>query len=159
MTGPDRTTEEETGPLTATSILFLCGLNAIRSPMAEALARALLPADVYIVSAGVKSGERDPFVDAVLAEKGLGLGARLPRCFDELEDGFFELIVTMAPEAHHVALDATRADAVRIEFWPMPDPSATEGTREQILGAYRELRDRLERKIRERFGLPDQPAA
>ncbi len=43
-----------------TSILFVCGKNAIRSPMAELLARTLLPANIYIASAGVKRGERDP---------------------------------------------------------------------------------------------------
>ena len=61
------------------SVQFVCGMNAIRSPMAEALARSLLPASTYVVSAGVRSGERDPFVDVVLAEKGLNLGTRRPR--------------------------------------------------------------------------------
>ncbi|RVB54654.1 protein-tyrosine-phosphatase, partial [Mesorhizobium sp. M7A.F.Ca.CA.002.03.2.1] len=56
------------------SILFLCGMNAVRSPMAEQLARRMLPATVFVASAGVRAGERDPFVDAVLAEEDLTLG-------------------------------------------------------------------------------------
>ena len=52
------------------SILFLCGMNSIRSPMAEAIAKAALPSTVYIASAGVRAGERDPFVDSVLSEHG-----------------------------------------------------------------------------------------
>ncbi|TIR90064.1 MAG: low molecular weight phosphatase family protein, partial [Mesorhizobium sp.] len=87
------------------SILFVCGMNAVRSPMAEQLARRMLPATTFVASAGVRSGERDPFVDAVLAEEGLTLGERQPRTLDELEDDYFDLIVTLAPEAHHAALE------------------------------------------------------
>jgi hypothetical protein len=39
-----------------------------------------------------------------------------------------------------------------VEYWPTADPSAIEGTREQRLAAYREVRDQLTGRIRERFG-------
>jgi protein-tyrosine-phosphatase len=133
------------------SVLFVCGMNAIRSPMAEALARSLLPPSTYVVSAGIRGGERDPFVDVVLAEKGLGLGARKPQGLEELADGYFDLIVTMAPEAHHTVLDATGSQAVDVEFWPMPDPSVVTGSRQQILDAYRDVRERIEARIRQRM--------
>jgi protein-tyrosine-phosphatase len=133
------------------SVLFVCGMNAIRSPMAEAIARSILPPSTYIASAGVRSGQRDPFVDAVLSEKGLDLGERRPQRFDDLEDSYFDLIVTMAPEAHHVALDATGTSSVDVEFWPMPDPSAAAGSRDQILDAYRDVFRRIEARIRERL--------
>lgn len=134
------------------SVLFLCGMNAIRSPMAEMLARRVLPSTVYVASAGVRRGERDPFVDAVLAEEGLDLADRQPRTLDDLEDDYFDLIVTLAPEAHHTALEATRSSSVDVEYWPMPDPSIATGSREQILEAYRDLRERLKRRLAERFG-------
>lgn len=133
------------------SVLFLCGQNVIRSPIAEQLARAALPRSVFVASAGIRPGERDPFVDAVLAERGLSLGNRLPQQLDELEDAYFDLIVTLAPEAHHAALELTRSAAVDVEYWPMPDPTTATGTREQILEAYRDVAARLERRIRERF--------
>ena len=134
------------------SVLFLCGMNSIRSPMAEALAKELLPATVYIASAGVRQGQRDPFVDTILAERGLSLGDRQPQRDEDLEDGYFDLIVTMAPEAHHVALDATGTASVEVEFWPMPDPSVVTGSREQILDAYRDVLKRIEDRIAKRFG-------
>ena len=133
------------------SILFLCGMNSIRSPMAEAIAKASLPSTVYIASAGVRAGERDPFVDSVLSEHGLDLGTRRPQLYDDLEDDYFDLIVTMAPEAHHMALDAMGTQSVEIEFWPMPDPSVATGTREQILDAYRDLYRRIVKRLSERF--------
>ena len=135
------------------SVLFLCGLNAIRSPMAEALARRILPSTVYVASAGVRHGERDPFVDAVLAEEGLALADRQPQALDELEDEYFDLIVTLAPEAHHRALEATRSSSVEVEYWPMPDPTIASGTRAQILDAYRDVRDRLRHRLEERFAI------
>lgn len=133
------------------SVLFMCGMNAIRSPMAEVLAKALLPAGTYIASAGVKTGERDPFVDVVLDELGLNAGRHEPQTLDQLEDDYFDLIVTLAPEAHHTALELTRSLAVDVEYWPTADPTAAIGTREQIVSAYRDVRDHLETLIRHRL--------
>jgi protein-tyrosine-phosphatase len=141
------------------AILFVCGMNAIRSPMAEVIARTLLPAGTYVASAGVRPGERDPFVDAVLDEMGLSLGKRQPQTLDELEDDYFDMVVTLAPEAHHAALELTRSSAVEVVYWPMPDPTVATGTREQILGAYREVRDRLKRLIEERLLSRERPSA
>jgi len=135
------------------SVLFLCGQNSIRSPLAEALAKRMLPKSIFIASAGVRSGPRDPFVDAVLAEKNLALENWLPRRLEELEDTYFDLIVTLAPEAHHTALELTRTMPVEVEYWPTLDPSAVEGTREQIMAAYRDVRDALAEQIAKRFGL------
>ena len=125
------------------AILFMCGLNAIRSPMAEAMARGMLPQGTYIASAGVRAGERNPFVDVVLDEIGLSLGRRQPQTLEELEDDFFDIIITLSPEAHHAALELTRANAIEVIYWPTMDPSATDGTRDQVLDAYREVRDYL----------------
>lgn len=133
------------------SLLFLCGRNAIRSPMAELLAQRILPTTTFITSAGVKPGTRDPFVDVVLAEDNLSLGDRNPQLFNDLEDSYFDLIVTLSPEAHHQALELTRTQAVAVEYWPTFDPSVVEGTREQILEAYRELREHLNTSISKRF--------
>ncbi|PKA40824.1 low molecular weight phosphatase family protein [Rhizobium sullae] len=133
------------------AILFMCGLNAIRSPIAEAIARSILPRNTYIRSAGVRAGERDPFVDVVLEEIGLSLGRRQPQTLDELEDDYFDLIITLSPPAHHAALELTRASAVDVVYWPTMDPTVATGTREQILDAYREVRDHLEQLIETRL--------
>jgi len=135
------------------SVLFLCGQNSIRSPMAEALAKRMLPKSVFVASAGVRASARDPFVDAVLAEKALSLGDWRPRRLDELEDSYFDLIVTLAPEAHHAALELTRTMAIDVEYWPTLDPSVVEGTREQIMAAYRDVRDGLTLQIARRFNV------
>ena len=156
MSGDSAPSPDGAGKTPVTSVLFVCGMNAIRSPMAEAIARSLLPRGTYIVSAGVRTGNRDPFVDTVLTERQLSLGDRRPQGFADLADSYFDLIVTMAPEAHHTVLDATGSQAVAVEFWPMPDPSVVTGSREQILDAYRDVRERIEARIRQRFLNPSE---
>lgn len=133
------------------AVLFMCGMNSIRSPIAEAIARHYLPKSVYVASAGVRRGERDPFVDVVLDEIGLSLGRHQPHLLEELDDDYFDLIITLAPEAHHKALDLTRSWSVDVEYWPTPDPTVVTGTREQILDAYRGVRDHISRLVDSRF--------
>ena len=134
------------------SVLFLCGHNSIRSPIAESLARSLLPSSTFITSAGVRAGERDPFVDAVLEEAGLPARAQQSVALEDMEDAYFDLIVTLAPEAHHAALELTRTMAIDVEYWPTPDPSVATGTRAQIVEAYRDVLMRLKDRIELRFG-------
>ena len=135
------------------SILFMCRMNAVRSPMAEAEARRLLPKTVYVASAGIRRGEPDPFVDAVLAEDGLPTERHRSKTLDDLEDDYFDLIITLAPEAHHAALELTRSLAVDVEYWPTPDPTTATGTRDQIMAAYRDVRERLKTRISARFSV------
>lgn len=133
------------------SVLFACTQNAIRSPMAEALARHFFGRDIYIASAGVRPGPLDSFAVAVMDEEGMDIAKHKPHGFADLEDTNFDLIITLSPEAHHSALEFTRALAVDVEYWPTLDPSATHGSREQVLEAYRSVRDGLARRIKARL--------
>jgi protein-tyrosine-phosphatase len=136
------------------SVLFVCAHNSIRSPMAEALARHYFGKSVYCQSAGVREGERDPFMVAVLDEIGIDASKHRPRTLADLEEfeGFnFDLIVTLAPEAHHAALELTRTVAADVEYWPTPDPTVVQGSRERMLEAYRDVRDGLSQRIRTRL--------
>src|ERR1700719_2477507 len=136
------------------AVLFACGLNSVRSPMAAALFRHMFGRTTYVGSAGVRRGELDPFEVAAMDEIGLDIAKHRPMTFEELEDweGLnFDLIVTLAPEAHHKAIELTRTVAADVEYWPTPDPTVQEGNREQRLDAYREVRDQLMRRIKERF--------
>jgi protein-tyrosine-phosphatase len=137
------------------AVLFACGLNSVRSPIAAGLFRELFGKTVYVGSAGVQRGELDPFAIAVMAELGIDISRHKPHTFeelDELEGLNFDLIVTLSPPAHHKALELTRTLAAEVEYWPTHDATAAEGSREQRLDAYREVRDELMARIRERFG-------
>jgi protein-tyrosine-phosphatase len=136
------------------AVLFACGFNSVRSPMAAAIFRHLFGRMSYTGSAGVRHGELDPFAVSVMEEIGLDIAKHHPMTFEELEDweGLnFDLIITLTPEAHHKALELTRKIAADVEYWPTVDPTAQEGNREQRLDAYRSVRDSLLRRIKARF--------
>ena len=121
--------------------------------MAEAILKHLAGARIYVDSAGVRAGEPDPFAAVVMDEIGIDLSRHMPKSLAALKDGSFDLIVSLSPEAHHKALQLAQGFAVDVEYWPTPDPSLADGSREQILDAYRSLRDTLFRKIKQRFPL------
>ena len=141
------------------SVLFVCTLNAFRSPMAEALLKRLHGARIFVDSCGIRPEEAiDPFVVAVLAETGVDVSGHVPKALFELADPTsFDLIITLSPEAHHHAMELTRTSAIDVEYWPTMDPTAVMGSREQRLAAYRIMRDDLLRRLKRRF--PPLPAA
>jgi protein-tyrosine-phosphatase len=137
------------------SVLFACGLNSLRSPMAARLFGHLIGPRAPVRSAGVQTADLDPFAVAAMAEIGLDIGDHRPVTFEELEDleGLdFDLIVTPSPKAHHKALELTHRLTAAVEYWPTADPSVIEGSREQRMHGYRELREQLARRILDRFG-------
>ena len=139
------------------SVLFACTHNAIRSAMAEAILKYLHGRRIYIDSCGVRPGELDQFAVAAMDEIGIDIAKHRPKAFDQL-DSYFDVVISLSPEAQHSAVELTRAMDVAVEFWHMPDPSVVEGTREVRLDAYRRLRDDLMLRIRQRFPSVGGPA-
>ena len=136
------------------AILFACTMNAVRSPIAAAILRHLVGRQAYVESAGVREGEPDPFVITVMEEIGIDVSEHRPHTLADLHDTTFDLIVTLSPEAHHQALELTRTMAVDVEYWPTFDASIMigQGNREQTLDSYRQVRDMLFTKVKQRFG-------
>ncbi len=139
------------------AVLFCCTLNAIRSPIAEAIAKHLFGHDVYVDSVGVRRGALDPFAVTVMDEIGIDLSRHRPKSFDDLEDESYDLVISLSPDAQHRAVEMTRTMACEVEFWHTFDPSIVEGGREARLDAYREVRDRLMQRIIDRFSRPPAP--
>jgi len=141
------------------AVLFVCSMNAVRSPMAAAILRHLAAGRCYVVSAGVRAGGPDPFATEVMNEIGIDIASHRPATLEDLHDTSFDLIVTLSPEAHHQALELTRTMAVDVKFWPTFDATMMvgHGSREQVLQVYRSVRDHLFRRIKERFGFAGGP--
>ncbi|MBI1386446.1 MAG: low molecular weight phosphatase family protein [Rhizobiales bacterium] len=139
------------------AVLFACTMNTVRSPMAAAILGHLAGRRIYVMSAGVRAGEADGFVGEVMEEIGIDLSRHVPRAIDELHDTSFDLVVTLSPEAHHKALELTRTMAVDVEYWPTIDPTVAQGSRSQLLDAYRACRDGLFLRIKRRFVIPGAP--
>jgi protein-tyrosine-phosphatase len=108
---------------------------------------------VYVDSVGARKGELDPFAIEVMDEIGIDISNHKPKSFDDLEDTSYDLIVTLSPEAQHHAVEMTRTMAADVIFWNTMDPSFIEGSRENRLAVYRQIRDQILERIKERFPL------
>ena len=139
------------------SVLFCCDHNAVRSPMAEGLAKSLLGTRVFLQSAGIQSEmDIDGFSIAVCAEIGIDISGHKSKSFDEIEDSgedidSYDLIIALSPAAQRRALEYTRDFALEVEYWPTLDPTGLGETRERKLEAYRQCRDQLKARLIARF--------
>jgi protein-tyrosine-phosphatase len=121
--------------------------------MAESILKYFHGYKVYVDSVGARKGELDPFAIEVMDEIGIDISNHKPKSFDDLEDTSYDLIVTLSPEAQHHAVEMTRTMAADIIFWNTLDPSFIEGNRESRLMIYRQIRDQILNRIKERFPL------
>jgi protein-tyrosine-phosphatase len=133
------------------AVLFACSENSIRSPMAEGFLKFLHGHRVYVDSVGVRKREINGFVVTVMEEIGVDMSLHKSKTFSDLEDLSYDLVIALSPEAQHQAMELTRVMACEVEFWPTFDPSIVEGRREARLQAYRQVRDDLMGRIKERF--------
>ena len=133
------------------AVLFACSENSIRSPMAEGFLKFLHGHRVYVDSVGVRKREINGFVVTVMEEIGVDMSLHKSKTFSNLEDLSYDLVIALSPEAQHQAMELTRVMACEVEFWPTFDPSIVEGRREARLQAYRQVRDDLMGRIKERF--------
>jgi len=132
------------------SVLFVCNQNAVRSPMAEALTKRHSKRRLFVESAGLIAGALDPFSVSALKEEGIDISAHKSLTLADVDLSAFDLIIALTKEAHSQVAKAAAPDA-EIEFWATPDPSDTEGNRNQIMDSYRLVRDHLEVRIADRF--------
>ena len=140
------------------SILFCCDHNAVRSPMAEGIMKKLYGTGTYVQSVGVINDlEIDGFSISVCEEIGVELSRHRSRSFDEMEKwgddlSSFDLIVALSPASQRRALELTRLFHLTVEYWPILDPTGIGETREMKLFSYRQTRDQIVNKLKEKWG-------
>lgn len=133
------------------SVLFTCNENAVRSPMAEGLARAYFKRRIFVASAGIIAGQLDPFSVEVMRGLNIDISNHQPKTFDDVAEEDFALVISLTPEAQHHAVELTRNSDAVVEYWPTFDPTIIEGSRQSRLDAYIQVRDALRKRIIERF--------
>lgn len=141
-----------------TSVLFCCDHNAVRSPMAEGITKALCGQEIYVQSAGVRNDlEIDGFAISVCDEIGVEIARHRSRSFEEMQAwgddlSGYDLIVALSPASQRMALELTRYAHLEVEYWPVLDPTGLGESRETKLAAYRQTRDQIRDRVRARFG-------
>ncbi|MEL7486203.1 MAG: hypothetical protein AAGJ87_03185 [Pseudomonadota bacterium] len=129
----------------STSVLFVCNMNSVRSPMAAAMLRQRGGAAVEVDSAGVYEGWLDPFAVAVMQEIGVSLEEHEPKAMKTIDLEEVDHIIALTEEA---AAEARRfLPAERITLWRVRNPSNERGGRDEVLTAYRGVRDELSQRI------------
>jgi arsenate reductase len=126
-------------------VLFLCTGNSCRSQMAEAIVNARLGGMWEAVSAGTRpAGYVHPKALAALAEIGIQhTGHSKPA--DEFRGVDFDLVVTVCDAAaEECPVWLGKGKRVHIGF---PDPAKVSGDDEQIMAAFRSVRDEMLIKI------------
>jgi len=129
--------------MTRKRILFLCTGNAARSQMAEGLMRAFHGDQVDVVSAGSRpAGWVHPLAIGALAEIGIDISDAQSKGAEQFLDQRFDVVVTVCDSA---AQDCPLwPGAVRIEHWPIEDPTFGD---ENGAARFAATRDDLRRRI------------
>ncbi len=126
-------------------VLFLCTGNSCRSQMAEAIVNARLGEQWEAVSAGTKpAGYVHPKAIQVLQEIGIDHQGR-SKMADEYRSLPLDLVVTVcdsAAEECPVWLGPGKRAHLSFE-----DPAKATGSEEQILNAFRTVRDQIAEQI------------
>ena len=131
-------------------LLFLCTGNSCRSQMAEGLLRHLSAGRVESLSAGLSPQDRvHPLAVKVMAEIGIDISGQKPKGVGTyLGKETISFIITVCEKAEDSCprIWPGLAESNKL-YWPMPDPAAIEGTDEEKLSVFRQVRDQLRDKI------------
>lgn len=126
-------------------VLFACVQNSARSQMAEGLARKLLPPAVRVWSAGSDPADTvHPRAIQVMRELGIDISGQRPKRFSDVPMVDVDTVVTLCAEETCVVVPG---GAPRREAWPLPDPARATGSEEEVLAAFRKVRDDLRARI------------
>ena len=134
--------------MSKTRVLFLCTGNTARSQMAEAFLRAYGGDRYESYSAGFEPKVINPLTIAVMQERGFDLtGQRAKGLSEFLGTVHFGHLITVC--SREEAECPTFPGMGTRENWAFEDPAAFEGTGEERLEKFREIRNAIETRVRE----------
>lgn len=133
------------------SVLFVCYLNSIRSPIAEGLAKHMFGHQIDAVSCGMEAGELDDLMVAIMREKGIDMSKHAAQTLDDLAGEDFDVIIAFTEHAGEAARAVFGETDAEILTWPTPDPTAGMLDVRAIMNNYRSVRDFLEGRLKKRF--------
>jgi arsenate reductase len=128
-------------------VLILCTANSARSQMAEGLLRELGGDRLDVFSAGVKPSMVNPLAIQVMRERGIDISHHRSKHLSEFLDQPFDEVITVCDTAAETCpIFPGRAQRIH---WSFPDPAAAEGSEEERLQMFRQVRDAIEARLRE----------
>ncbi|MBI1995372.1 MAG: PAS-domain containing protein [Deltaproteobacteria bacterium] len=127
------------------TILFLCTGNSCRSQMAEGFARHLAPAGTEIFSAGTEPKGLHPLAVQVMNEVGIDISGQRSKGIEAVPIEKIDLLVTLCGEAEETC--PALAAQVERQHWPLRDPAVAQGSEDEVLKIFREVRDEIQSRV------------
>lgn len=138
------------------NVLFICTQNSARSQMAEAILRARAGDRFEVHSAGLNPSAIHPLTVRVMEEAGYDLSGHEAKSVKQyLGRKHFNYVISVCDQA---APSCPRffPNALNILNWSLQDPASVEGSDEEVLEAFREVRTSIEQRVDEWLaGLPN----
>ena len=129
-----------------TRVLFMCTGNTARSQMAEAFLRAYGGDHFEAYSAGYEPHEINALTRIVMAERGFDMESQYAKGLKEfLGKVHFGYLITVCGRAE-AECPTFPGMGIR-EFWPFEDPAAFDGTEDERLAKFRDVRDTIEARV------------
>jgi len=136
----------------ANSVLFICQMNMVRSPMAEGLLRKLHPEVQVVESCGLSQGEADQLVQSVMSEIGVDIKEHVPQILNAFENRQFDIVIAFTDAAFHAAQAFFEGGESEILYWPLPNPEEGSLDVRAIMNNYRAMRDVIKARLIRHFG-------
>jgi arsenate reductase len=131
-------------PDTKPTILVLCTGNSCRSQLAEGLLRTAAGDLFTVASAGSKpAGRVHPRAIAVMQEIGIDISGHRSKHLEEFLANEIETVITVCGNADQAC--PAFPGRVNRHHWPFEDPGHATGTEEEIMNAFRDVRDDMRR--------------
>lgn len=135
--------------MTSQRVLFLCTGNSARSQMAEAFLRKYGGNTFESYSAGMEPKGMNPLTVKAMNEVGIDISNQQSKSIHTyLEKVFFEYLITVCDDADKNCPVGIPGVKTRMH-WSFEDPAKFEGTEEEKLAKFREVRDLIEKRIKQ----------
>src|ERR1051326_2355698 len=126
-------------------VLFLCTEHFARSQMAEGLLRNLGGDQFEVFSAGTEATRIRPLAIRAMNELGIDISTQESKTLDRYLNEPFDAVITVCDQANEAC--PVFSGARQRLHWSFPDPSKAEGSEEQQLEVYRQVRDAIRERI------------
>ena len=130
-------------------VLFVCTNNSARSQMAEGLLRELCSSSCTASSAGIQPTFISPYAISVMKEIGIDISTQRSKSIDEIAGQEFDCVITLCESARESC--PVFPGAKKTLHKSFPDPKRTEGSEEEIMKSFRQVREEITEWIRETF--------
>lgn len=135
-------------------VLFLCTGNSCRSQMAQGFVNHFYPGEIEAKSAGVKPTTLNPYAVFVMKEIGIDISGHTVNKPEDFKDIDFDYLITLCDHAAEFCPLFFSEKPLKKLHWNFPDPAKFQGTGDEIITEFRNVRDDIKKQITDFWGNP-----